>query len=363
MGLREEFFSVMRLQTDYSSLPTDAMSERGRIIKDRIPALLSAGSETLRLAAGIEAGDLLLKGRDGIGRKSHVPWVRFGSRDRSPSAATGWYVVWLFREDGSGVYLSLSHASTEKSKGDFVRRPDVEIRRLKTWAIDLLESDLREDSRVLKTMALGEGKLAKAYEGTTVASYFYSKEALPSDAKLRADMELMARRLGLLYVAEPSLKLTGETSLDVIAAIEAIEEATTGRTGGSQGFGLTQPERRAVEIRAMAAAIQHFTDDGFRVEDTSARLSYDLVVSKGNESHFIEVKGTTGALGDIVLTRNEVEHHQNNHPRNGLFVLHGIRLNKRTSPPNAEGGTPYIETPWRVHDDRLQAIAYRYRIL
>lgn len=362
IGLREECAKVMHLQFEYSSLPTDAMHQRGIIIKNRIPELLGQHSEKLRLAARIDAEDFLITGRDGIGRKSRVPWVRFGSRTRSPSAAIGWYVVWLFREDGSGVYLSISHASTQKADGEFVKRTDFEIRRLKNLAWEILSNDVKEDPRILTAISLGRGKLAKAYESTTVASYFYPREAIPSDLQLHADMEAMSNRLSKIYAVEPILKWTKETSLDVISALAAFQKATSGRSGAEQGFGLTHPQRRAIEMRAMEIAIQHFRDDGYSVEDTSSRMPYDLLITKGDKLQFIEVKGTTGGLGDILLTKNEVEHHRKNFPNNGLFVLHGIQLNRDLDCPVAGGGTPYFETPWQVDSDRLQAIAYRYRI-
>ncbi len=362
MGIREELRRVMELQSEYSSLATTAMNERGQIIKHQLPSILREDAEPLRAAADIAQGDFLLEGGDGIGRKAQVPWVRFASRNRSPKATEGWYVVWLFREDGSGVYLALSHASTKNVDGDFIKRSTDEAQRLTTWAREVLANDIPNDSRIHHSMTLGFGDLAKAYERTTVVAYFYPKAEVPPEEQLRTDMISMARRLKSIYRGEPAQKRSGQTSPDVIAVVEAIEEAASGREKTGQGFGLTQPERRAVELRAMALAKSYFHGKGYAVEDTSNHAPYDLKIVKDSQTHYVEVKGTTGGLGDIVLTKNEVQHHLNHHPNNALFVVYGIQLHRQNGTPIGTGGTDHVQQPWLISNDRLQPLAYRYRI-
>lgn len=362
MGIREELDKVMELQADYSSLNTVAMRERGSIIKHVLPSLIGTHAEMLRSAAGITPDDFVLVGRDGIGRKSQVPWIRFASRACSPSAAVGWYVVWLFKEDGSGVYLALSHASTKNVGGDFIKRSPDEARRLLAWGRDVLGSKLWEDTRLSNEMMLGGGDLARSYESTTVASYHYAKEDLPPDSQLLDDMLSMATRLGQIYSQEPAQNRTKETSLDVISVIEVLDGITSGRNLNGQGFALTHVQRRAVELRAMLLAKQHFVKEGFSVEDTSSSHPYDLIVTKDMDSRYIEVKGTTGSLGDIVLTRNEVDHHVRSYPNNGIFIVYAIELTGGDDQPSAQGGMVFFLSPWMVEPHRLQPIAYRYRI-
>ncbi|WP_217539205.1 DUF3578 domain-containing protein, partial [Stenotrophomonas sp. GbtcB23] len=118
MGIREELQTVLSLQADYDSAMTDAMRERGDIIRNPLPSLLSGFASSMQSAAGTVPADFMSEGRDGTGLRSQVPWVRFASRNRSPKATVGWYVVLLFREDGSGMYLALSHASTRSVGGE-----------------------------------------------------------------------------------------------------------------------------------------------------------------------------------------------------------------------------------------------------
>jgi hypothetical protein len=362
MGIREELQAVLKLQAEYDSSMTDAMRARGDIIRNSLPSLLSEFASSIQDAAGIEPADFMVEGRDGTGLRSQVPWVRFASRSRSPKATAGWYVVLLFREDGSGLYLALSHASTRSVGGEFVSRAKDEADRLVGWARATIADPLAADGRLAVQLRLGKGDLAKAYESTTAAAYFYSFDNVPSDDQLRSDVLSMAALLRRVYGGEVEQVRTAETSLDVIAAVMALEVATTGRPSHGQGLGLSQAERRAVELRAMAEAVEYFEKEGFHVEDTSAVESYDLKIRRGETIRFIEVKGTTGRLGDIVLTRNEVSHHVRSYPNNGLFVLHEICLTNSQSTPLASGGKIHVETPWLVDIERLSPLAYRYRI-
>jgi Protein NO VEIN, C-terminal len=93
-----------------------------------------------------------------------------------------------------------------------------------------------------------------------------------------------------------------------------------------QGFARTKEERKALEDHAMTAAKRHFRNEGFKVEDVSARRPYDLLCKRGSKELRVEVKGTTTDGEVVVLTNNEVKHAS--FPRNScaLFVLHSIRL-------------------------------------
>jgi hypothetical protein len=44
----------------------------------------------------------------GQGKRAEIPWVAVFYKDLSESAQKGYYIVYLFRADGTGVYLSLN---------------------------------------------------------------------------------------------------------------------------------------------------------------------------------------------------------------------------------------------------------------
>lgn len=88
--LQDSLKSVVSLQRNWSAENTPAMQERGKIIRNRIPAQLKELSQQ----HGME-----VEGRDGTGRKTRVPWVRIYHPRFSPSATEGWYVATENREE------------------------------------------------------------------------------------------------------------------------------------------------------------------------------------------------------------------------------------------------------------------------
>jgi hypothetical protein len=59
------------------------------------------------------------------------------------------------------------------------------------------------------------------------------------------------------------------------------------------------------------------------------------------------------------LTANEVEHAKS-YPHVALFIVSEIEL-KRGLPPIASGGKVGLAKPWRIDDQALEPLAYRYR--
>jgi hypothetical protein len=362
MPIRDELRSVLELQRAYSSDVTPEMQQRGEIIRKTLPARLTEATIQLQSAADIAPGNLLIEGKDGITRKSRVPWVRFADESRSPSASQGWYVVWLFREDGAGVYLALSHASTKNINGNFIDRSNAEAARLMTWARGTFATEIHADQRLIYPIALGIGRLAKGYKRTTVAAYYYAFDSIPEDEQLLADMSSMAKLLGQLYGSERLGLIPDEATPEIIDAIVAVEKIASPRRSSRQGFGLSPAERIAVELRAMRVATQHLEGLGYEVSDTSRNRSYDLEASQGDLKLIVEVKGTTGLLGEIILTRNEVAHHLKHFPANALIVVHEIQLGGTKQAPVATGGTLRTWIPWEIDQSQLEPICFSYHV-
>ena len=132
--MRGAALRVMELQAEWSGSNTPAMQERGRLIRDEIPEWLRSLAPRLGAALGPCGDDFDVQGRDGTGRKTEVPWVRFHSDSRSPNPRTGWYCVYLFHARGEGFYLCLGHGSTRWEHGEFVPRSNEELESLVNWA-------------------------------------------------------------------------------------------------------------------------------------------------------------------------------------------------------------------------------------
>lgn len=96
------------------------------------------------------------------------------------------------------------------------------------------------------------------------------------------------------------------------------------------------------------------------ISNVSANESCDYRAIRDGVEHVIEVKGTTGGLGSIYLTRNEVALHQHKHPHSVLIVVHGIQW--RADRKAAVGGTLKAFDPWLIDEAALVATMFTYPV-
>jgi len=339
------------------------MDRRGILVRRTLPAEIEVRGARLREALGEFGGDAKAEGKDNQGQMSRIPWVRWFSASRSPSATSGWYVVYLFHPDGSGVSLCLSHGSTQIVGTGFVNRSDAEVAELMSWAASVLGSEFETDPGVRLGIELGSFDLARGYERTTVASKFYPTGRIPSDDILFADLSRFMAPLGKLYQAQESGVAPGSISTEMLGLYDEVEKLASPVKNRPKGQGrLPAALRKLVELHAMTFAEQWLKDEGFEFENVSTTDSCDYRARRRGEDWVIEVKGTTGGLSSVLLTRNEVALHRTSHPYNALLVVHGITLLDAETSPKASGGDMVVFSPWLVEDDRLSALAFEYRL-
>lgn len=127
----------------------------------------------------------LLKASAGAGNWADVPWLSILNPSITESTQSGIYPVYLFRSDGSGVYLSLGFGTTEliNQYGTALARQKAEelrnsIRsldnRLNTWDQKV---DLRSNTR-----------LGQSYEWASAGAKFYPSENMPDENTLISDL-------------------------------------------------------------------------------------------------------------------------------------------------------------------------------
>lgn len=153
-------------------------------------------------------------GSPGKGNWADVPWVAVLDRLVTETAQQGYYLVYLANEDCSGVYLSLNQGvttvrqqygvSTKKALAtrakDFLARLGTLTKGLTSGPIDL---------------GVKKG-LGADYQQGSICSVFYSRDSLPSEEVLNADLH---RFLGLyrhLVENESSLYLRADTEDDEV---------------------------------------------------------------------------------------------------------------------------------------------------
>ena len=364
--MREILAEILDLQPHWTSIKNDAMARRGELVRHAGPDWLRQFSADLANAIGIPIEDLGLEGRDGTGPKTEVPWFRFYSKERSPSATIGWYCVYLFDTDGHRAFLTLGHGSTDWTGVDFKPRPHAELAALADWAREKVSHRVGSRADMVSTITLNSRRsnLGPSYEAGTVCALVYEREAIPTTGQLRDDALFMATLLHEVYGAEASEPLPGAAAPEIVELYEATEKAAGKARRGGQGFRLTAEQRRAVELRAMELAKAHLIGLGWpNVKDVSGRESFDLHCSSDDGELFVEVKGTTSDGESIILTKNEVAFHRDTWPRNALIVVTAIILDHSGERPSARGGSLSMVSPWEIEDDRLAPISFLYSMV
>ncbi|WP_226635889.1 MrcB family domain-containing protein [Brevundimonas poindexterae] len=360
--MQETLQEILDLQRHYSSADTLEMRLRGKLVRDRLCSEITRVASNIGNALGQYGTDLAVQGSDGAGRKAIVPWTRIFSKHMSPSATVGWYLVFLFHPDGDGVSLCLSHGSTIPKDGNFKSRSRAEAEHLMEWASAVVGADFASDMEVRRGVELGSQRLAAAYERTTLLSRFYPRFAIPKDDVLLDDIVAFAAMLARLYAAQDAGLTPGASSPAVTEVLQVSEglAAPFKFAGRGQGWGLDHAGRIAVEHQAMKIAETWLAEQMFAYQDVSSTDSCDFRASRDGEQWVIEVKGTTGSAGSVLVTRNEVALHKACHPKNALLIVHSIELS--ADGRSATGGKLRAICPWKVDDDRLHPTAYEYRL-
>jgi predicted RNA-binding protein with PUA-like domain len=148
----------------------------------------------------------------------------------------------------------------------------------------------------------------------------------------------------------------------VSSEVAAVEVAVRPRARG-QRWSESPAVRRAIELHAMQTAIEHYTGQGWSVEDVSAFCSYDLHCERDDRVLHVEVKGTTSTGERVLLTRNEVAQAKAEYPSTALFVLADVTVVKEADDgPSAHGGRVVVLEPWMPRDEDLEPIAHEYTV-
>lgn len=135
---------------------------------------------------------LTVKGSPGKGNWARVPWIAFLDKRETPSTTDGIYPVYLFREDMSGVYVTLNQGVTrlKKTHGTIesrrILRDRAEQLRREMPAMQALRNfGFSVDAEIKLHTSRG---LGKDYEDSTISYKFYPKGKIPSDAEILNDL-------------------------------------------------------------------------------------------------------------------------------------------------------------------------------
>jgi MoxR-like ATPase len=151
----------------------------------------------------------------GIGNWTFVPWITIMDVRETQTPQQGVYIVYLFRADMTGLYVSLNQGVTELSK---------EYGKDATLAAQARSEILREDlsslehdgfSSVDKMDLRATGKLGQDYQRADISSKLYERGQVPSDGDLFHDLESLLQAYDE-YLQERS-KSSNEAEVQALA--------------------------------------------------------------------------------------------------------------------------------------------------
>jgi Cdc6-like AAA superfamily ATPase len=156
-------------------------------------------------------------GSAGQGNWTHSPWVAVFNKKITESAQSGYYIVYLFREDMKGVYLSLNQGMTDLRNQTSNNTETKEI--LRSRASDFrhkLQGNISDQFLEEIDLHVVNSPNAPFYEAGNIIAKYYSAENLPPEDVLESDF----REFLSLYDV-----LADESVLTVIEDVKAIENA------------------------------------------------------------------------------------------------------------------------------------------
>jgi 5-methylcytosine-specific restriction protein A len=147
-------------------------------------------AQAIRRTLPDELGELLneptyiAEGSPGAGNWAETPWVAIFDPLVTTTAQRGYYIVFLFRGDGEGVYLSLNQGATQVHEEVGARYRDVLASRASAWE-GLLPRELLDGLQGGPIDLGGRGWLTRGYQAGNVAAERWRRGEVPNDEALR----------------------------------------------------------------------------------------------------------------------------------------------------------------------------------
>lgn len=234
----------------------------------------------LRDAVALTAGKnerLLFKGSAGQGNWARGPWVGIFDKLVTSGAQSGYYPVYLFREDMTGLYLSLNQGMTEAKRlyksdaktalksraANFRAMLGKEIAEFPELSIDLRPSDQNNDTAF--------------YEAGNICAKFYPLGSLPSEEQLRWDLTNMVELYEALVQGETNSEVSNTTVEGDEPPKMAYEDATRFRM-----------HKRIERNASLAKAVKKHHGYSCQVCNTNFEARYGEIGKEYIEAHHLK---------------------------------------------------------------------------
>ena len=130
----------------------------------------------------------IVKGSAGQENWATIPWIAVMDPEITETTMRGHYIVYLFREDMEGVYLSLHQGITDISNKYGGKRAEEILRE----RADEFREKIKQDD-LLEEISLGKRGLAPLYEAGNIYAKYYPASDLPSEEEIEDDLKLFLK--------------------------------------------------------------------------------------------------------------------------------------------------------------------------
>lgn len=136
----------------------------------------------------LDRKEFYIKGSMGQGNKTLYPWVAIMNKNVTTTTQKGLYIVYLFKKDMSGFYLTLAQGIT-----NFENLYKSKKYEYATKVANYFKSQIDNTSFTSDDIVLGDGKhdLGYGYERTTVISKYYQTNNITNEVLLADLVELV----------------------------------------------------------------------------------------------------------------------------------------------------------------------------
>lgn len=193
---------IRNILTEYQQAKTEDFKGHpmGQILRSKI-------KEALIKEASLNSNIYYVAGSVGISRWAEIPWLCIFIKDLTISATRGYYIVYLFHADGSGLYISLNQGWTyfKEKYGTKIGRE--KIRKTASIVRDKLNT-VPHNMKLSNIDLKGKGDLAKGYELGHICGRYYDIDNLPSEEEIINDLQ------GLLLTYREVIGLIGKRSIE-----------------------------------------------------------------------------------------------------------------------------------------------------
>jgi 5-methylcytosine-specific restriction protein A len=179
--MREAFLEILNNYIQmYNSSYKPTQYELASTIIKTVPKILIEQTP-------IDSNKYKVEGSVGAGRWTDTPWICIFDRDITESAQIGFYIVYLFKRDMSGVYLSLNQGTTyikNKYKG---KNPRNKMKIVASALRELLNYDVELFPEIDIDLCATTDN-AKNYMAAHICGKYYPSTKLPNTDDMLSDL-------------------------------------------------------------------------------------------------------------------------------------------------------------------------------